>query len=335
MNVRFVSAVLLFACLTYSIESVSAQQRVENRQTPAVPVGERGQFQVFRLANADAMEVAKVLNGVIGDESRIATDERTNSVIIFSTPESLAIAQALLTKLDEGEDSKARRESRVFPVPKERLDEVLRHLHARGLTFNVTSTAGPRVGHMISVIGDRKSLEEASAIIDQVGSATAPRPQMRTRVLWLVSGTDEAMGELPAPPKDLEPVVQELSRLGIEKPRLAAQTIINGLAGQQLVGYGSLALPFANRITVNGTVIEGAAAPLLQIDIRVEGSPTARGSVAGANLSTQIATPPGHFVVLGVTPTDKLTSVFVVQVSSAEASNPGPEVPNTRPPTKR
>jgi hypothetical protein len=39
-----------------------------------------------------------------------------------------------------------------------------------------------------------------------------------------------------------------------------------------------------------------------------------RSAAQICNLQTQITTPLGHAVVLGVTPTESMTSVFVVQV---------------------
>jgi hypothetical protein len=42
------------------------------------------------------------------------------------------------------------------------------------------------------------------------------------------------------------------------------------------------------------------------------------------NLETEISAPPGHLVVLGVTPADNVASAFVIQVIRKEAKKPGP-----------
>ena len=52
---------------------------------------------------------------------------------------------------------------------------------------------------------------------------------------------------------------------------------------------------------------------VLQLSINANGMRNNEGSPL-CQLSTQIVTPPGHFIVLGVTPTDATTSVFVVQL---------------------
>jgi hypothetical protein len=169
-------------------------------------------------------------------------------------------------------------------------------------------------------------------MIAKIDAAAASRLPLRVRVLWLVSGTADGLENLPTPPKDLDAVVQDLAKLGIEKPRLAAQTIINGGLDQQLRAHGSPALPFANRLRIEGMLTAApAATPALQIEIEVTHEVTA-GHIQLCTVSTQITTPPGHFVVLGVTPTQNLNSVFVVQVTPAEANKPQTsEFPSSRP----
>ena len=59
-------------------------------------------------------------------------------------------------------------------------------------------------------------------------------------------------------------------------------------------------------------------APGLQLTILATG---ATGEEV-CNLQTEISAPPGHLVVLGMTPTGTMTSVFVVQVLRQEARKP-------------
>jgi hypothetical protein len=136
----------------------------------------------------------------------------------------------------------------------------------------------------------------------------------------------ETIAGLPEPPEDLADVVKELSKLGIKSVRLASQTVVNGTSGSSTSGQsqfevtGSVTTPVAANVVVSGSVQDDAGAGLqsrLQIDVR--GPASSRGGAGGGrslcNISTNIATPPNHFVVLGVTPTDWMTSIFVVQVS--------------------
>lgn len=67
-------------------------------QTPEPPPPQPT-LKVFQLANAQAQELALVLRGLLAD-SRLAVDERTNSIIISGETERLNIAEALIERLD-------------------------------------------------------------------------------------------------------------------------------------------------------------------------------------------------------------------------------------------
>jgi hypothetical protein len=179
----------------------------------------------------------------------------------------------------------------------------------------------------VIIHGSQENAIVAEAIALRLDAEASPKAsrQMLVRVLWLVGGSGEALTRLDSPPKDLDTVVQELAKLGIINLRLAAQTIINASTVQPLDVHGSLVLPipWANRLSVTGTLSDAAGGmPSLQVAIGVHHESPERGSVQLCNIATQITTPPGHFVVLGVTPTESLTSVFVVQVTPTETNKP-------------
>src|SRR5262249_8783406 len=148
--------------------------------------------------------------------------------------------------------------------------------------------------------------------------------ELRVRVVWLVSGLAR---EDAVPPPDLGDVLAELTKLGIDKPRLAAQTLVNALPGQSFKVDGSAKLEGTCRLAIAGVRGEKKAPPSMHLDVKAtrEGEPQ-KGFAGGrrseeqiCSLSTHITTPLGHAVVLGVTPTDGLTSVFVVQVLRKDA----------------
>ena len=62
---------------------------------------------------------------------------------------------------------------------------------------------------------------------------------------------------------------------------------------------------------------KGASVVIAEIN---EGN--AKDTAEICNISTEISAPIGHFVVLGVTPTRSMTSVFVVQVLAKETIAP-------------
>jgi hypothetical protein len=97
----------------------------------------------------------------------------------------------------------------------------------------------------------------------------------------------------------------------IDKPRLAAQTIVNTLANTHFETLGLAKLDKTYTLHVEGTVVDNAGeTPGLKIALhatREQGAPL-------CSLDTKITAPPGHSVVLGVTPNELMTSAFVVQV---------------------
>jgi type II/III secretion system protein len=326
------SSMLFSLCLLFA-GSVAAQQRPGRPPAAAESEAPRVEVRMISLKYTQAHAFSEVLQNVIGGEpgTRIAVDTRTNSVIVSAPPNTLKTAETLAQALDSMEVPEVDQpHSRIFTVPKERHNAVMFLLNQQNIE-GILSARGD--DGTIIVTGKKAALEKMASIIGQAETALTV-PPMRVRVLWLVSGTAEGVDKLPAPPKDLDSVVQELSRLGIEKPRMAAQTLVNGSLGQDLEANGSLTLPFANRFFIYGQ-LNGAppAAPSLQIRIEVLSPPEAGGG--GAKLATQLTTPLGHYVVLGVTPTESLTSVFVVQVTAAESNQPQVVDPAGRPKVSR
>ena len=191
------------------------------------------------------------------------------------------------------------------------------------LLGNVKIAVDSRLNAVI-LSGLEKDLEVAEAIAMRLDSQNTVRIALQpenslertVRVLWLVAGPSEMTERLAAPPKDLEVVIQELAKLGIEKPRLAAQTLVNTSSGGKLEIDSALELEFANRLSISGKLQDLGGNPSLQVQIGAQ-KDGARSSTKLCNLATQITTPLGHFVVLGVTPTHSLTSIFVVQVSAS------------------
>jgi hypothetical protein len=75
--------------------------RAEGARAEAGPSGE-GDFRVFRLKNASAVDTAKLLQELFGDNRRIriVADPNTNSLLVRGTDIDLATVAALLDKCD-------------------------------------------------------------------------------------------------------------------------------------------------------------------------------------------------------------------------------------------
>jgi len=151
-------------------------------------------------------------------------------------------------------------------------------------------------------------------------------PNVRVRVVWLISGHPaDKEAPLAAPPADLKEVLPGLAKLGIDKPRLAAQAVLSVRPNARFETKGAARLGLPCQFAVSGRFSDREVPGL---DLRIKATrPGGLGTEEICNLQTEISAPPGHLVVLGVTPTDGATSVFVVQVLPQEEKKPAPRKP--------
>jgi uncharacterized protein YjeT (DUF2065 family) len=181
----------------------------------------------------------------------------------------------------------------------------------------------PRTNSLI-VSGPKELHDEVRALLENLDQAAATPdlaqdelPPMQVRVFWLASGLKE--GSIP---EALEPVVQEMTELGIHELRMAGQMSIN-------VGTVS-----KSQFTVSGTPELGGQEYLLELkgslwrkeggEIMMQSTIDCRRGWAEktpiANIQTTIETPLNQFIVLGTTTAGTSNSVFVLQlVPRAEA----------------
>jgi hypothetical protein len=170
----------------------------------------------------------------------------------------------------------------------------------------------------------------------QVLDAAPARPtfdELQLRIVWLTSdpGRKDA-NPGPPPPDDLKEVVAELARVGVRDPYLVCQMIVNTSPDGAFDMQGSASLERVPCVVnVSGQVAERAGGvPGVQIQLEAllpsdepGGKTSRRGSApAICRLRTGISAPPGHAVVLGVTPTDGTTSAFVVQLLPRKGAAP-------------
>jgi hypothetical protein len=98
------------------------------------------------------------------------------------------------------------------------------------------------------------------------------------------------------------------------------------MEGNAFTMNGSAMLDKPCSLSINGSVLSRAGeTPVLDITVIARSLTGNRNGSAVATLcqlDTRIAAPLGHSVVLGVTPTEKSTSVFVVQVLAKKESTP-------------
>jgi type II secretory pathway component GspD/PulD (secretin) len=90
--------------------TASSEPPLAAQGAPAAPTSD---FRVFRLKNAAAADMERILaklfptGGRAGAGLRIASDDRTNSVLVSGPREQLDEVEALLNRLDTPEGGKA------------------------------------------------------------------------------------------------------------------------------------------------------------------------------------------------------------------------------------
>ena len=175
--------------------------------------------------------------------------------------------------------------------------------------------------YSIRIVASPATHEKIAQVIKQIDQ---PPQSKRVRVIWLVSGMKR---DAPVPGADLKDVVAGLENMGVEDLRVAAHVMVRCL-GNQSFQLGSQVLLADNPLQycdlqIDGQFRERDGRPRgMRINIRAneEVRPVEQQGFGVkrvtrktlAQLSTTISAPPGHAVVLGVSPIGKLTSVFVV-----------------------
>jgi hypothetical protein len=302
------------------IGSVRAQESKVKTSLPLEPKPVPTEVQVFPLRFADARETAAMLGNFVPGVSWEPI-QRSNSILVAGSREQLAKVKDFIAKVDvEGaEAAAAPPRMKILPLrhiePDQYLEEAIKIalLGGSGGSFAVD-----RPRKSVFVTGGQGAIDAVASLLASLDTPAARTQDLQVRIVWLVSS-----GEAPAPPDDLKEVLPALAKLGIDKPRLAAQTVVNTTPNAQFQAQGVTKIGSSYQFSATGRLTDKPDAPELQVNIRAveSGNP---GAVEICALQTQIAAPPGHLVVLGVTPTGSMTSVFVVQVTRPNANRPAP-----------
>lgn len=308
---------LLFLCaIAWSAAPCPAQEQPGAQRSETI-------LEVIRLNHTPADNVLQTLNIVLPDTEymRIASDPVSNSILISSPADRIQAAKDIINKMDVPQPDQG---VKIF---------YLQHIEAKDasrmlgrLANQAYAVTDPNANRLL-VRGKASDLATVEAILRAIDIAPSPvADDVRIRLVWLVA--DLPHEEAPAAPPDLGEVVQELEKHGIENVKMATQTIIKASRKPQsrfsVQGTTRLAEPC--QLQVNGQVVgsEGEALTLsIQIDARdrADGG-RGRGQSADdwlCHLSSELTLTPGHSVVLGVTPINSMTSVFVVQLLEVPA----------------
>jgi hypothetical protein len=284
------------------VNPVLAQQPQKIDEKPTTP----NEITIVPLKHSVASEVAQVIGQLFGDQQRggttmVTADMHTNSVIVSAQPNRISEIKEVITRIDApaARNEAAGRQMRVFTLRNIQTDKSLQD--AVRLAMESGSRAGKAAfdpaRNQVIVSADEPTLKVVEALLARLDVA-----------VWLAQGA--AANELAPPPDDLKDVLPALAKLGIDKPRLVAQTLVNVTPNNPFSAEGVVHLNEQIRFAVTGHSMERGEMPALNLSLKATGPNNSLYS----SLSTEISAPVGHLVVLGVTPTQSLTSVFVVQV---------------------
>jgi hypothetical protein len=298
-------------------------------------VDDKVDLQIIRLKYVRAAELANTLSTILplpnGKQNdappllRLAVDPQSNSLLVSASPPILKEINALVPLLDIQTAAAADDSQRLVTFPLQKLagDQTLQAALSMILQKSPKSkyTLDPRRNTLL-LYADEKAQAEVSELIRALSAIAeapkkappSPAPAMQIRVLWLVD--DPSAAELTGDATKLVPV---LTKLGIKNPRLASNLLVNVKSGSfQISGksaYGNGAV-----VRITGICRFENDRPGAKIDIRVDSEPKTGANTKASLLSsieTEIQAPFGHFVVLGMTPTQDVTSVFAVQINEA------------------
>lgn len=304
---------------------------------PAVQQDEanRESVSVVVLQHAACDEMARVLREMV-PEAKVSFDPRTNAVLVKTTDQYHTVVRDYIARLDRPVEER-QNDRRVEVIQFQNTSLTVGIQRALIEMFggrNVKMSLDPdrntlvvesdgatldRIRELIGKLDKKQNTNEASQAGEAAGS-------YRVRIVWLVTGAAADEGERPVP-ADLQPVVEELDKLGVKNLQVAAQMLTRVRMNQQFIVHATPTLSQPVQLESVGTLIaHGNTRPELRIEIdaRRETEPTqgqnqaARRTEMLAALKTTIDAPVGHFVVLGVTPIGPMTSVFVVQLQPGE-----------------
>jgi hypothetical protein len=326
---RWQAGVLALAAACVLLGSAASQEPEKTK--PGADAPKPGDFHVIPLRYTKATDVARILQeayGTKGGESavRVVAEPITNQVLVSASPAQLAEIKGVLAKIDVAGDNELVRRLQVYELralePDKALEDALRLVVSGSAGGNF---AVDRARKLVIVSGSERTLKEVEALLVRLDDRVArPVEDVQVRVVWLANNPNREEKATP-PPDDLKEMLPFLAKLGVDQPRLVTQTLVNVTPNAEFRAKGVAKLNNPCRFSVTGTLGFKKDMPSQGISLVATRQREPDKAVEEVcDLQTEINAPLGHLVVLGVTPTDSTTSVFVVQVLPRLTKMPGP-----------
>lgn len=329
MNALFISASNEVATEIEKLLKLLDGENPQNRKPrPNQPANE---IKVFTLKNANAKETMEVVTKLLGKPIQLTADPRSNSLIATGAKQELEFVEAILLKLD---DSHSQRSDilRVYPLKHTTIAKASNTLAQLGVSGNFATDADQKRVILRGNDTDHRMVSELLETID-VPASNPDTPRMQLRIVWLVDET-LAGKEAAAPSKNLDKVVKVLDeKLGVKNLKTAAQLLVTvdpGSEGYSFTARGTTKFidDMSVELQAEGVLSRSGAKPTIELSLhaqelgsRMENPLQGRRSSSFrqlTSLTTKVAAPQGHSIVLGMTPIESADSVFVLQVLSNE-----------------
>ncbi|MCA9101284.1 MAG: hypothetical protein KDA63_09050 [Planctomycetales bacterium] len=325
----FVQVVIGLVCCSLNVDSAMAQfGGIEQSSSTEAPESES---RTFNIQHADAGEVAKFLAQMtagtgFGTGPTVVADSRNNAIFVKGAPEVLDKVAAMIKQIDTPPEPEL---LRIFQLQYARVESVS-NLLSSILQPTDIRVGVDQVGNRLVVKGTAGKLDEVTALLEKLDTASVQQATpderreantVRVRAIWLIAGGET--GAMSEPSDDLQPVVDELSALGLNGVRLVGQSIVSTVARGNFSLDGAPVIRAGDtyrsaQLQVAGSLMPPAETSESQLfEVQLKATLTAP-EVEMANLRTQLMVPNGHFVVLGTVPFEDMTSIFVIQVTRVD-----------------
>jgi type II/III secretion system protein len=286
----------------------------------------------YSLQHVDADQILTVLQESLVDSGgKVSASDKQNMLVVWGSRQVHDRVRGILESIDQPRQDNT--QIKIFCLEYSKADDLVKILGVLTDTEKTRISVDARTNSLI-VSGTQDDLKILEAIIAKLDEANCERGASRfeapttfyVRFVWLASGPDSGDGDDPA--EDLKDVLVELAELGIDDVRQVAQTIVNvGMDGQFAVTCQPVYGERPARWTIDGKLEEADEALKLRIQfsathgahvVKSDSGITQVAETRLVDLETDLVIPEGHYIVLGITPTGKTQSVFVLQIIPRE-----------------
>lgn len=297
-------------------------------QAPLTPSA----FRFYSLRNRDANETVALLQKVWeGAEARFFVDAETDLVIGYGDRAVLQEAETLIEKLQTAGAERAAEQAEQTAIlqfanlelsANAKVEEAIENMQA---AYRASAISLDPTNNRVIVHGSKDALAAYEKLVrglDRRETSVVKDRALQVRVVWLAAGLERK--DAPRPHDDIRAAVAELDKRGVDADdlRVVAQAVVTTITGSEAFSVDTRAL--ADRpceFTVRGEVLAAQeSSPTLKI--RLQASETDPSPVNSPkrlySLETTIKAPIGQYLVFGMAPIDKATSVFVVQVTAKQ-----------------